>query len=88
MRADVYAITTMPDSSFFVLPEYDSMPREPVRVEEITIDTTYPAVRKKRRKNYGDATCYINEHNSEDIFDNTKMLPLGLVYFEYCIPYF
>ena len=79
MRADVYAITTVPDSSFYVLPEYDSVPRAPTRVEEITIDTSYPAVRKKRRRNYGNANCYINEHSEDDIFDNTRMLPLGIV---------
>lgn len=77
MRADVYAITTIPDDDFYVLPQFDSLPRAPVPVEEITIDTTYPAARKKRRRNYGSTNCYVSDHREEDLYDNTRMLPIG-----------
>ena len=78
MRADVYAITTVPDSEYYVLPEYDCLPPAPMPVEEITINTTYPAVRKKRRRNYGTTSCYVRYHNEEDVYDNTRMLSIGI----------
>ena len=80
MRADVYAITTVPDSAYYVLPEHDCLPRPPMPMEEITINTSYPAVRKKRRRNYGSTNCYIQYHNEEDVYDNTRMLPIGMIY--------
>ncbi|XP_045177123.2 uncharacterized protein LOC123537466 [Mercenaria mercenaria] len=75
-RADLYAITTIPDTKYCILPSEDSVPHAVLRYEEFQEDVYAPA-RKKRRRNYGNTNCYVTHHNDEDIFDNTKMLPIG-----------
>ena len=77
-RADLYAITAVPDSDFLLLPEQDDHSFLPtVPGDEFASDSSLGPPRKKRRRNYGNSTCFVSHHNHEDIFDNTKMLPIG-----------
>ncbi|XP_060599562.1 uncharacterized protein LOC132753137 [Ruditapes philippinarum] len=75
-RADLYAITTIPDTKYCILPSEDCVPRAVFRYEDPP-ESIYPPARKKRRRNYGNTSCYVTFHNEEDMFDNTKMLPIG-----------
>ncbi|KAH3884965.1 hypothetical protein DPMN_008951 [Dreissena polymorpha] len=76
-RADLYAITALPENSCFVLPENAPSPVSESKFFEQEDEMCITPHRKKRRRNYGNTDCYVNYHNHEDIFDNTKMLPLG-----------
>ncbi|XP_052802309.1 uncharacterized protein LOC128232658 [Mya arenaria] len=73
-KADLFAITTVPDPRFFVLPKDDPFPLPTLESQK---QTCLSPSRKKRRRNYGNTDCYVYFHNHDDVFDNTKMLPLS-----------
>jgi len=74
-RADLYAIATMPDPSYFVVPDDDPFPTP--MSDRLEARPHLSPAKKKRRRNYGNTVCYVHFHNTEDVYDNTKLLPLG-----------
>lgn len=76
-RAELYAITTVPEPKYCILPTDGSAPRPQAMFPDFHKECMYPPVQKKRRRNYGTTNCYVTHHNYEDMFDNTKMLPIG-----------
>lgn len=77
-RAELYAMTAQPDSSFFLLPQDNCCQvTSPNSGHDSGIDSSFMPPKKKRRRNYGNGNCFVSHHNHEDVFDNTKMLPIG-----------
>lgn len=71
-------MTAQPDSSFFLLPHDNCcQATSPNSGHDSGIDSSFMPPKKKRRRNYGNGNCFVSHHNHEDVFDNTKMLPIG-----------
>ncbi|KAL4225459.1 hypothetical protein ACF0H5_016149 [Mactra antiquata] len=75
-RADLYAITTLPDFNYCIHVENDGVKQMSKSCNNYQGEI-FTSPRKKKRRNYGNTNCYVTQHEEDDIFDNTKMLPIG-----------